>query len=138
MEGAIQRYVDLFDFAPVAYVNFNRAARIETINLAAAQLLGRGRRLLIGSPLTVFVFPQDRQLFLDHLLRCRNGEGTVETDLRMRDAEREILSVRLVSKPVPSLHDGELLYQTAIIDLTEQKRQQEQVERQATLIELSL
>ena len=43
LEAAIQRYVDLFDFAPIAYVSFDRVGRIEEINLAAAQLLGGSR-----------------------------------------------------------------------------------------------
>ena len=40
LEAAIQRYVDLFEFAPIAYVSFDRVGRIEEINLAAVQLLG--------------------------------------------------------------------------------------------------
>src|SRR5439155_19164286 len=39
LEAAIQRYVDLFDFAPTGYVSFDRVGRIEEINVAAAQLL---------------------------------------------------------------------------------------------------
>src|SRR5882762_10957583 len=33
LEAAIQRFVDLYDFAPVAYVSFDRAGRIEEANL---------------------------------------------------------------------------------------------------------
>src|SRR6266481_4983090 len=33
IEAAIQRYVDLFDFAPIGYVTFDRIGRIEDINL---------------------------------------------------------------------------------------------------------
>ena len=36
LEAAIQRYVDLFDFAPIGYVSLNRVGHIEEINLAAA------------------------------------------------------------------------------------------------------
>jgi len=43
LEAAIQRYVDLFEFAPIAYVSFDRVGRIQEINLAAAQLLGGSR-----------------------------------------------------------------------------------------------
>ena len=139
LEEAIRRYVDLFDFAPVAYVNFDRTSRIAETNLAAIQLLGRSRHLLIGCPLTVFVLSEDRPHFFDHLLRCRDAKGElIETDLRMRNARNEILFVRLVSKPVvSSLRDGTAIYQTAIVDLTERKRQEAQMERQAKLIELS-
>src|SRR5438876_9230717 len=54
LESAIQRYVDLYDFAPIPYVSFDRAGRIEEANLAATELLGEPRDLLIGrlSPFT--------------------------------------------------------------------------------------
>src|SRR3984893_6878623 len=71
LEAAIQRYVDLFDFAPIAYVSFNRVGQIEEMNLAAAQLLGRSRDRLIGEPFAVHVTKKDGALFLNHLLRCR-------------------------------------------------------------------
>src|SRR5262245_38411618 len=35
-EQAIQRYTELYDFAPTGYVSFNRSGRIAEINLAAA------------------------------------------------------------------------------------------------------
>ena len=50
LEAAIQRYVDLFDFAPIGYVSFDRVGHIEEINVAAARLLGDSRDRLIGRP----------------------------------------------------------------------------------------
>src|SRR5256884_8023336 len=71
LEAAIQRYVDLFDFAPIGYVTFDRVGRIEEINVIAARLVGRPRKHLIGAPFVVCVAKADAQLFLRHLLECR-------------------------------------------------------------------
>src|SRR5215469_9196772 len=49
-EEAIQRYVELYDFAPTGYVSFDRSGRIAEINLAAARLFGLHRERLIGLP----------------------------------------------------------------------------------------
>src|SRR4029453_966571 len=84
LEAAIQRYVDLFDFAPIAYVSFNRVGHIEEINLAAAQLLGRSRDRLIGEPFALHVAKEDSPFFLNHLLRCRSSESRVETELHLK------------------------------------------------------
>ena len=73
LEAAIQRYVDLFEFAPIAYVSFDRVGRIEEINLAAAQLLGGSRARLIGEPFALHVTKKDGVLFLNHLRRCRSS-----------------------------------------------------------------
>src|SRR6184192_2958289 len=45
LEESRDRYADLYDFAPVAYVTFDRNGVVEDINLAGARLLGteRGR-----------------------------------------------------------------------------------------------
>ena len=141
LEAAIQRYVDLFEFAPIAYVSFDRVGRIEEINLAAAQLLGRSRDRLIGEPFAVHVTKKDGALFLNHLLRCRSSDSCVETELRLKKRNGEIMLAHLASSPMTSsMRDGALLYQTAIVDVTERKRAEEATrqseERYRTLFNL--
>src|SRR6267142_5052149 len=117
LEQAIQRYVDLYDFAPVGYVSFSRDGRIEEINLAATELLGGTRARWLGSPFAMRVARDDTQLFLHHLLRCRSSEARVETELRLKSPAGDVLHVLLSSTPTTSsLHDGALLFQTAIVD----------------------
>jgi PAS domain S-box-containing protein len=130
LEAAIQRYVDLFEFAPIAYVSFDRVGRIQEINLAAAQLLGGSRGSLIGRPFALHVKKEDGEVFLNHLFRCRSSYSRVETELRLRKRNGEIILAHLASSPMTSsMKDGALLYQTAIVDLTERKRFEEKLQR---------
>src|SRR2546423_15125080 len=91
LEAAIQRYVDLFDFAPIGYVTFDRVGHIEEINVAAARLLGVSRKRLIGTPFALHVTKEDSALFLNHLLRCRLSESRVETELLLKKRNGEIV-----------------------------------------------
>ena len=128
LEAAIQRYVDLFEFAPIAYVSFDRVGRIEEINLSAVQLLGGSRARLIGEPLALHIAKEDRPSFLNHLLRCRSSRNRVETELHLKKRNGEIITARLASSPMTSsMREGTRLYQTAIVDLAERKRAEEAI-----------
>ncbi|MEY2531524.1 MAG: two-component system, LuxR family, sensor kinase FixL [Verrucomicrobiota bacterium] len=128
LEQAIQRYVDLFDFAPIGYVTFDRIGRIEEINYAAAQLLGRPRRRLIGSQFALCIAKSDVQLFLHHILHCRSYETRVETALHLNRPDGKKLYVQLSSTPAHSLTKGDAeLFQSAIVDLTERARAEKEL-----------
>src|SRR5262249_3473738 len=130
LDHAVQRYADLYDLAPTGYVSFDRSGRIQEINLTAAQLFRIPRERLIGMPFMVFVSREDTALFLHHLLRCRCSETRVESEMRLKDAKRKIIHAHLSSAPVlSSVHNGALLYQTAIVDITERKLAQDRLQR---------
>ena len=87
LEAAMQRFVDLYDFAPIAYVSFDRAGRIEEANLAATELLGVPRDLLIGRPFAFYV--ADLDSFLRHLLYCRTTHEQVATEIELKPKKGE-------------------------------------------------
>src|SRR5215211_6489824 len=120
LEQATQRYIDLFDFAPIGYVTFNRIGRIEEINFAAIRLLCRSRRQLIGTTFAICVAKEDTQRFLNHLRECRSSDGPVTTELNLTRTDGVKIPVLLSSTATLSLmKDGARLYQTAMFDLTE-------------------
>jgi PAS domain S-box-containing protein len=120
LESAIQRFVDLYDFAPIAYVSFDRVGRIEEANLAATELLRQPRDLLIGRPFAFYVAELDS--FLKHLLLCRTSQQQVKTELLLKNKKGEQIPAVLLSTPVTSTtKNGAVLSQTAIIDLRELK-----------------
>jgi PAS domain S-box-containing protein len=128
LEAAIERFVDLYDFAPIAYVSFSRVGRIEEANLAATELLGESRDRLIGRPFAFYV--ADLDVFMRHLLSCRASQQKVKTELQLKSRKGERIQALLCSTPITSTtRNGALLYQTAIVDLTERKRFEETIQR---------
>ena len=124
-EEVIQRYTDLYEFAPFGYVSLNRVGKIEHVNLAACELLGAKREYLRGAPFTLCVAPKDLDLFFRHLRRCRAGERHIESNLRLKKRGGEILSVLLSSTASGSISEGRELYHTAIVDLSARQRAEE-------------
>jgi PAS domain S-box-containing protein len=130
LEEAIQRYVGLFEFAPIGYVTFDRSGRIEEVNIAASRLLGRSRRQLIGSTFAVCVPIEDVQRFLNHLFQCHSSDDPVVTELSLKRPDGQKFPVQLSSTArLTLMKDGAQSYQTAIVDLSERKRFEEKIQR---------
>ncbi|PSB40376.1 hypothetical protein C7B80_33570, partial [Cyanosarcina cf. burmensis CCALA 770] len=64
-----QRYQDLFNFAPDGYLVTNCQGIIQEANRAITSLLAIDQQQLIGKPLSVFVDPQEMQVFRSQLNR---------------------------------------------------------------------
>jgi len=60
IEEARDRYVDLYEFAPVSYITLNRDGVIDGINLTGAALLGVARAKLINRRFSTFVASADK------------------------------------------------------------------------------
>ena len=74
VEAWLERYTELYDFAPVGYVTLGRDGAIRQVNLTGARLLGVERARLPGRRLEVFVAEPDRagvKVFLEKVFESR-------------------------------------------------------------------
>jgi signal transduction histidine kinase/CheY-like chemotaxis protein len=115
-----QRYFDLYNFAPVAYVRLDRNGVVEEINQAGCQLLGAPQGMLLRRPLIVFLERRSRADFIVHMRRCCSQDAVVETDLTFVARNRKIVPARVYSKRSQAANRA--VYWTVLIDLTEQRR----------------
>src|SRR5690348_6153133 len=67
LEDSRNRYVDLYDFAPIAIITLCDAGVIREANLTAASLLGVARAAILETPFMTLVAPSYRRVFLEHL-----------------------------------------------------------------------
>src|SRR5438876_403737 len=78
LEASRNRYAELYDFAPVGYVDFDRHGIVQQINLTGAELLGRVRARIIGKPFSLFLNPVEALKFSQHI---RNSWKTREKEV---------------------------------------------------------
>jgi PAS domain S-box-containing protein len=116
-EHPSDRYADLFDFAPIAYVLLDSVGLILRMNLAACRLLDAERAKLLGRPLLSFVLEQDRSELLEHLRRCRTGKGAVESEVRFSSSDGRAVTCRVYSER--ATYEGREALPTVIIDQTD-------------------
>jgi len=63
LEAGLQRYSNLYDFAPLGYLTLDRGGTIRKINLAGVRLLGLERARLVGARFGLFVASECRPTF---------------------------------------------------------------------------
>lgn len=74
LEESRDRYADLYEFAPIGYLTLDNQGLITEINITGAELLGADRGGLLQRPFAVFVTPEDRGRWRQHLvLALRHG-----------------------------------------------------------------
>ena len=121
LELSRARYFDLYDLAPVGYVNLSERGLIREANLAAATLLGVARGALIGQPLSRFVLPEDQ----DILYRCRQRLFATHQpqcgELRLRRSDGEPGWVSLDAN-LGADDSGEPCWRLTLGDIGERKR----------------
>ncbi|MHB8900806.1 MAG: response regulator [Thermoguttaceae bacterium] len=122
------RYIDLYDFAPVGYVTLDEEGYVQEINLTGAGLLGAEREALTGYPFEDYVLAEDRPALLGHLRRCASERCEVTCQLRLVSARGKAITAHLRSIPIEGPAD-ETLCKTAITDITELRRTEEALQQ---------
>lgn len=132
LDAARNRYVDLYDFAPVGYVSLDEKGIIQDINLTGAAMLGQERSRIIGLPFRNFIDEPDSKTFYGHIRRCKETkEKTIdEVSLLRKDGDR--IRAEIQSIPVYDEPGKHITVRTAVIDITERRK----IERR--MLELSL
>jgi two-component system sensor kinase FixL len=116
----LQRYADLFTFAPVAYVLLRRDGRVEDVNRAAAAILGWPRTWIMGQSVTRWIVKKDASRFREHIAGAFASSEPVIADFRIRDRKGRLRDVRLSSvATVP--RGGKRLCQVSIEDITQER-----------------
>ena len=130
LERSRARYFELFDFAPVPYFTFTPRGTIDSLNLAAAELLQVDRQRLLGAPGSAYFDGNSRTEFRVHLERVFQEPGKHALDLVLapgRSAPRR--HVHVVSRLIRGEMGDNPLCLSAAVDITARKIAEEEVTR---------
>ncbi len=137
LEDYRNRYIDLYDFAPLGYTSLDEDGYIQEINLAGARLLGMDRNALTGYPLVEYVAPDDIPAFLEHVRKCIHQRCEVTSEVGLVGRDGVARTVQLRSIPVEDPKHEIILCKTAIADVTDRKRAEETTWQLASIVESS-
>lgn len=115
---ARNKYAELYDFAPIAYITFDDQANIIELNLAAARLLDQPHSKILNQPISNWLSDSEYQKLLKHLYKvsCSNEKISIELKFSLNDGVER--SFHLESSSVR--HDGLVAKcRTAMLDITD-------------------
>ncbi len=87
LEQSRDRYVDLYDFAPVGYLTLSREGLITEANLTAANLLGEESRKLIRLHFTKFIIPAEQDRWHSFFLHVLKQSNNLNFELTLQHAD---------------------------------------------------
>ncbi len=127
IEASRSRYVDLYDYAPVGYLTFDRKGLVSELNLPAAGLIGIERNRVLNKPFAPFIHPDSQDAFHLHR-RTVLSTGRKDTcELVLKRKGGGLFNARLESIGVQV--NGSPAIRSVLTDISEHKRMEEELER---------
>ena len=134
LEAGVERYSDLYDFAPIGYVTLDGDGTIGRVNLSGARLLGLERSRLVGARFGLFVSPEYRPAFNALLEKVFESQAKQVCDLTIGPEKSAPLWVHI--EAVAS-DDGGRECRAVLTDITERRRIEETLRFRLSLLDSS-
>jgi diguanylate cyclase (GGDEF)-like protein/PAS domain S-box-containing protein len=101
LEESRDRFVDLYEFAPVGYLTLTAHGMISEINLTGVTLLGRERGKLLGTSLRKLVIAADQDRWMQHFMAVTKKSQMSSVELSMGQGDGTVFQAQLdcVSNP---------------------------------------
>jgi PAS domain S-box-containing protein len=121
LEIARDRYIDLYDFAPVGYLTVDEKGLIVECNLTAANLLGHERRKLINRRFAGFIAAEDKDIWYLHCQKHKEHHAKQSCELTLCRPGEDNLSVLLESLCIKP-ENATSAWRISLTDITARKK----------------
>ena len=118
VEAALEKYTDLYNFAPIGYFTLTRDTSINAVNLAGASLLGSESSRLIGRRFDLFVAEDSRASFSSFLGKVFASEAKEVCEVALVKEGSSRLFVQI--EALTNILGDEC--RAAVIDISERRR----------------
>jgi PAS domain S-box-containing protein len=136
LEESRSKYADLYDFAPVGYLTFDKMGLITGANLTACGLLGIERSLLVKKPFTLFVHPESQDIFYFHKQKVLETTTAQTCQLVLKRKDGTFLDTHLAS--IAAQVDGQPTVNAIVTDITERTRAEEALKESDNRLKIAL
>ena len=128
LEASRDRYVDLYDFAPVGYLTINSNGIIETLNLTATTLLGVARKDLLRRLFTTLVVAADQPCWMALFLFALKQDGKHNVEVTLQRGDGTVFPA-LLDCAAQKVGTGGTELRIALTDISERRRLEAELAR---------
>lgn len=134
LEESRDRYIDLYEFAPIGYLTLTSEGSIAEINLTGAALLGVERVQLINHHFSRYITPEYQPHWYRHFLTVKQQIGRQQYELTLRRADGTTFHAHLDCLTIKTA-DERLMLRITLTDVTKFKLIEQQLRIAATVFE---
>lgn len=128
-QEAAEKYLELYDFAPIGYLTLSKDGEILEINLAASQMLGKDRINLKNNHFGFFISDATKPIYYKFLSKVFNGSKKETCEVILTVTARTLIYVNLTG--IIDRNSEKCLL--TITDITIQKKAEAELEKWATI-----
>jgi PAS domain S-box-containing protein len=132
-EAALERYTELYDFAPTGYFTLDRDWTIQQANLTGSELLGVERSRLVNRRFWFFVAESSRVVFRAFAERVFASQSPESCEAMLLREGQPPFYARIEARTF----DYGQKCRAAVVDITERKKSEQKIQEQANLLELA-
>ena len=126
-----EKYIQLYDFAPVGYFTLSKKGEIIDLNLSGATMLGSDRSLLKNNLFALFVSDETRTIFNQFLDKVMSSFQNVSCEVNISKNTNQPFYVQLTG----SASEDKKHCLLNVIDITERKQAQDKLKENEAVLE---
>ncbi|MGM0504805.1 MAG: histidine kinase dimerization/phospho-acceptor domain-containing protein, partial [Bacteroidota bacterium] len=130
-QESAEKYIQLYDFAPVGYFTLSQKGEIIELNLSGATMLGKERSLLINRMFGLFVSKETRTIFNHFLDKVMSSFHKESCEVSLSENHNQPFYVQLTG--IVSENKKHCLL--IMIDITERKQAQDKLKENEAILE---
>jgi len=130
LEESRDKYLDLYEFAPIGYLTLTDTALIADVNLTGATLLGVERSSLVRARFRKFIAPHDVDAWDQYFMSVLQHEKTPPVTLLLKRGDDSVFPARLESIRFHGKSDGTTIVRVAISDITDIRQAEEALRKE--------
>ena len=132
LQDSRDRYLNLYEFAPVGYLTLTAEGLISGINLTGIKLFAAQRHKLLQQRFAAWVLPDDLARWYEFFLRLKQPYGQDNIELALCCADGRVFQALLEGVQQASVTDGVALL-IAVTDISQRQHDQAQLELAASV-----